>query len=224
MSNPRPCDFYSYWTLQERDWFRLLILQPSPNPDARITCSLLHRPFNESRPYEAVSYTWGDGPAEYPMFVDGGLFRVRRNLYCALRQLRLAHEPRTLWIDAICINQLDIDERGHQVSQMGRIYSKAEEVVIWLGEADDNTDKAMDHIAEIMHAANLASSASPSLDNSFRSWADILAAFLARPDSDVCLTALAVLFTRQWWTRVWTVQEVGMARRATVHCGWKNLP
>jgi hypothetical protein len=65
-----------------------------------------------------------------PIIIDGGLFLVRRNLSCALKELRRDCEPRALWIDAICINQSDADERGHKVSQMGSIYSNAEEVFI----------------------------------------------------------------------------------------------
>jgi len=105
---------------------------------------------SDSPRYEALSYTWGDERAETLISIDDGLFLVRRNLDCALKQLRYDYEPRTLWIDAIRINQSDVDERGDQVSQMGSIYSKANDVVVWLGEATNDSNQGMDFLNEIL--------------------------------------------------------------------------
>src|SRR2546423_8554364 len=100
LTNPAPNELYHHQALQQKGWFRLLVIEPSPDPDEKISCSLLHRPLTQEMLYEALSYTWGEENAEYPIFIDGGVFRVRRNLYCALRELRSAHEPRILWVDA----------------------------------------------------------------------------------------------------------------------------
>ncbi|RFU23917.1 hypothetical protein B7463_g12421, partial [Scytalidium lignicola] len=223
INNPRPNDFYRYWRLQEKDFFRLLVLFPSPNPDASIACSLLHQPISEAPPYEALSYTWGDEEAECPVFIDSCLFRVRRNLYCALRMLRHESNPRVLWIDAICIDQSHNAERAQQVVQMGRIYSNAEEVAIWLGEADDYSDLAMDSLREILICVDRIISECES-DDEDRLLETYFASFLAKPDSDTCLHAISLLFMRPWWWRVWTVQEIGLARRATVYAGLKCHP
>lgn len=71
-----------------------------------------------------------------PIIIDGVDFDVRENLWSALHHLRLMSETRVLWIDTVCINQSTIRERKYQVSQMGRIYSQAKTVVVWLGLSD----------------------------------------------------------------------------------------
>ncbi len=57
--------------------------------------------------------------------------------------------PTYLWVDAICINQSDPDERGHQVRLMDRIYSEADCVSIWLGKADPLTEHALSAVTQI---------------------------------------------------------------------------
>jgi hypothetical protein len=69
---------------------------------------------------------------------------VTKNAYLALRDLRCQREDRVLWIDALCIDQSNDEERGQQVQQMGSIYSKAERVFIWLGEATYDTNYVID--------------------------------------------------------------------------------
>lgn len=73
------------------------------------------------------------------------------NLDQALRSLRLRDQDRTIWIDAICINQADITERGHQVAQMGKIYESATAVTAWLGEASENSDHALQFFRGLWH-------------------------------------------------------------------------
>jgi hypothetical protein len=58
---------------------------------------------------------------------------IRQNLWLALVNLRDHRQERVLWIDAICINQMDLDERNHQVKLMAYIFSRAQEVLVWLG-------------------------------------------------------------------------------------------
>ncbi|KAH6715591.1 heterokaryon incompatibility, partial [Leptodontidium sp. MPI-SDFR-AT-0119] len=86
--------------------------------------------------YQALSYTWGkaDG-SNLKIWVNGVLVPVRRNLLCALRVLRADPMAGSLpiWIDALCINQQDVLERGHQVDMMGVIYRGAQRVIAWLG-------------------------------------------------------------------------------------------
>jgi len=42
----------------------------------------------------------------------------------------------TLWIDAICINQGDPEEKNQQLNIMVDIYAEAEETLIWMGFND----------------------------------------------------------------------------------------
>ena len=99
-------------------------------PNTVLECSLIHQPIDKAPPYEALSYTWGDGEADSSIFIDGCVFRVRTNLHHALGILRNENNVRILWVDALCIDQSHNTERGQQVSQMGRVYSNAKDVLI----------------------------------------------------------------------------------------------
>ncbi|KAH7015828.1 heterokaryon incompatibility protein-domain-containing protein [Ilyonectria destructans] len=115
------------------DALRLLVLLPRSSPkDNEIVCELHNRTFGSKPAYEALSYTWGTKPAKKTITINGEPFLVRNNLYNALQHLQLK-EPRTLWVDAICINQDDMPERNWQVSLMAFIYTRAERVLAWLG-------------------------------------------------------------------------------------------
>jgi len=83
--------------------------------------------------YHALSYVWGDAINITPIQLDRSDFRVTKNLHSALHYIRLRTEVLTIWIDAICINQNDLKERGQQVQLMGRIYTGPEKCIIWLG-------------------------------------------------------------------------------------------
>ena len=207
-------EFYSYSSLQDKNWIRLLVLEPSPDPEAPVFCTLQHWPLSDAPRYEALSYVWGDEGSMGTIIIDDGLFLVRPNLDSALKQLRYDYTPRTLWVDAICINQFDNDERGDQVSQMGRIYSKANDVVIWLGEESHNSNQGMDFLDEIVMLGSRREYLDQNMADDFRS-------ILDRPDSNSCILALADILMRPWWDRVWTLQEIVLAHSATVYCGSK---
>lgn len=99
-----------------------------------------------------------------------------------------------MWIDAICINQNDNQERGHQIAHMRSIYHRASRVMIWLGESDDTSDAAMDYMRSEAH------------------------------EDDTLPLYVMDLFSRPWWSRVWVVQEAATARREPVlRCGDKEL-
>lgn len=72
--------------------------------------------------YEAISYAWGDPENTMPIFCNGRELGVTVNLIDAFVRVRHPDRPRTLWADAVCINQGSVHERSHQVSFMGRIY------------------------------------------------------------------------------------------------------
>ncbi|KAI1207184.1 heterokaryon incompatibility protein-domain-containing protein [Annulohypoxylon truncatum] len=95
--------------------------------------------------YEALSYTWGGQPLDQLVYANGREFLVTENARNAMRRLR-PYKPgkfRYIWIDAICINQQDNDEKSSQVQMMPDIYAKAKRVDIWLGEADETSDFIM---------------------------------------------------------------------------------
>ncbi|KAF1997475.1 heterokaryon incompatibility, partial [Amniculicola lignicola CBS 123094] len=85
--------------------------------------------------YYCLSYCWGDyNPTQDKnILVNGKQFLVRANLWDFLDVARRKYPDRLFWIDAICINQSDNDEKGREVKRMGEIFSNATGVVVWLG-------------------------------------------------------------------------------------------
>ncbi|KAF2452128.1 hypothetical protein P171DRAFT_347545 [Karstenula rhodostoma CBS 690.94] len=118
---------------------RLVLLAPGNHNDP-IICSLKYFDVLHPPPYEALSYVWGDPKITAPISIDGHNLQVTTNLEIALRHLRLEQATRILWIDAININQLDMNERAQQVAMMANIYRNADLVVVWLGPADEYTE------------------------------------------------------------------------------------
>ncbi|PMD22513.1 HET-domain-containing protein [Hyaloscypha hepaticicola] len=161
-------------------------------------------------PYEALSWCWGrEEPKELVTIQEGGglrAFYVSRNLKSALIALRHQNSVRHLWIDFICINQNDYQERSQQVPRMNRIYGNASSVCVWLGEDDDDSKLAMDFIKNKM--VNLWEF-DKLLDNPTmaRQWA-----------------ALVALMKRPWFSRRWVIQEIAMASRGIIYCGKESLP
>jgi len=103
--------------------------------DPDIICDLITLDLRTAPEYEALSYEWGCPPSasnQYTIQINSRLMVIARNLWLALYELRDRRKRRTLWIDALCINQLDVLERSCQVSRMGDIYSQAITVVAWI--------------------------------------------------------------------------------------------
>lgn len=121
---------------------RLLTLLPGSSEDY-LSCLIKETAEDSKQQYEALSYAWGDPVISHVVMICDYMvndewrpFPITQNLYEALCRLRDPHMPRKLWIDALCINQDDLQEKGHQVAHMGRIYREATCVVVWLGEED----------------------------------------------------------------------------------------
>lgn len=146
-------DIYQYLPLAAPTSIRLLCLLPAEDPTSPIHCRVLD--YNLSIPggthlYEALSYAWGQGGEnQHHVVVDGKELAVTPNLHAALLHLRNAQLQRILWIDAICINQRDIPEKTKQIQLMAQIYSKAARVIVWLGEAEDDGDKALEQLRQL---------------------------------------------------------------------------
>ena len=87
--------------------------------------------------------------------LNGQSFTVGNNLYSALQHLRHSFESRTLWIDAVCIDQNNLYERGRQVRIMAQIYAKSSSVLAWLGESDEDSDAALNAIEDMVWAVKI---------------------------------------------------------------------
>ena len=138
------------YSLLSPDRIRLLRLLPNADERAGIQCELFEYSLQESGKgthlYEALSYVWGGSDDPRSISVDGYDLPVTANLHAVLSRLRDRNIVRILWVDAVCINQANKKEKGHQVQSMAKIFGQAHRVIVWLGEAADNSDRAVEEI------------------------------------------------------------------------------
>lgn len=128
-----------YQPLQHRE-IRIITLAPGEWND-RIECTLRTVSLDDNPSYEALSYCWGDpNDPKKLIFLPKQPFKATPSLESALRNLRHRDSERTMWIDAICINQNDVAERTAQVKQMQDIYAHASHLVVWVGAASESED------------------------------------------------------------------------------------
>ena len=210
----RPLDQGEFRLLQVHGYDKFGILR----------CSLRHTPCNQGRitRYSAISYTWnqserlwyGDYDASpKPVRIDGVAVLVPdkvANIICMALQVipavlhgqgrklltRSQHNKQLIWIDAICINQDDKNEKSHQVARMGLIFGGAIEVLSFLGSPTAETDDVLDQVNS--HGG------------------------VNKPIRKMSLKSLLALWSllhNDYWRRAWTFQEIAIARTITVFCG-----
>jgi len=197
-------DKYSYTPLASPNEFRLVRVHRSSADcpdDEPLSIEFLAARFDQNCTYAALSYAWGTDRVSIDIEVKGTRsqkLRITKSLADALRSLRKCHHS-VLWIDALCIDQRNVEEKNIQVGRMAELYRRASCVVIWLGEASDDSDLAIEFMRNISTKDGdvLAEDRKVS-----KSWA-----------------ALANLMRRSWFTRRWVVQEVAFARQAVLRCG-----
>jgi hypothetical protein len=113
---------------------RILQLLPSRWLD-NIRCQLTNAALDKNPNYQALSYVWGYPEDTVSLTVNGLNFQATRNLVAALQRLRSSIKPQTLWVDALCINQNDLDEKTQQILIIDKIYKGASSVQVFLGES-----------------------------------------------------------------------------------------
>jgi hypothetical protein len=113
------------------------MLQPHTDREAPIQVDLreirLSKSQDPQQSYEALSYVWGAQFGDQEISCHGQTLLVTQNCLLALRYLRRKSEIRSLWIDAICIDQESDAEKIHQIPLMGDVYRRASRVIVWLG-------------------------------------------------------------------------------------------
>lgn len=206
------------------------------HPDPTVDRKLYERPV-EADPdprYEALSYTWGQNIHGAWILIDESKsesdpstaykFSCQPNLMGALKCLRSPSQCRTIWIDAICINQNDDDEKGIQVRRMTSIYKHAYRVVVWLGVGDPSHYKAlnaMDYIGrQVVVTRNDIRFEAP--NSAEKDW-HLPATKVA---DDETMETIKILASVDWFKRLWIVQEACLANPATsiIQCGSLAIP
>lgn len=183
--------------------------QPDNDHTDNIHCTFGIASLDDEPDYEALSYVWGDADSQKPVYLHGHLFSITRNLYDALFHMRKA-TARALWVDALCINQDDLQERASQVAHMPHIYANASTVVVYLGDWIE---------AEVTFSLIETFGRDP--DQHF--YKD----FQGPPDLDSDLVTvqrlLSKFFDLAWWARLWTVQEYILAQKVVFQSGFNLL-
>jgi hypothetical protein len=128
---------FEYQPMTEPDGIRLLVLHPAELASADLHCDLVHTTlslcaFDLIDHYTALSYVWGDANDLRTISVNDRPMGITTNLHSALLHLRDTTRPSRLWVDAVCINQHNDQEKSHQVGMMGKIYAGANHTIIYL--------------------------------------------------------------------------------------------
>ncbi|KAK8137442.1 Heterokaryon incompatibility protein 6 [Apiospora sp. TS-2023a] len=117
-----------------------------------ISCHLKVFNLQDKPKYDALSYVWGSTEEDLKEIkLDGAKFAVTKNLHDALTTLRVMHWTQPFWVDALCINQADPQERSHQVGIMDNIYAGASQVVVFLNNArfPGNPEKKTEQLCSV---------------------------------------------------------------------------
>jgi hypothetical protein len=159
--------------------------------------------------YTALSYTWGAPSFDGDIECDGHDKAITKSLEAALRNFRKRDQSVVMWIDQICINQENNEEKEQQIPLMAKIYQHALNTVIWLGGSSPGSDSAIQLLDDISVRLQFTESINP---------VDFDRIFLPKPDSEIW-HALWNLLSRPWFTRLWIIQEVIRSRDPWVACG-----
>ncbi|ETS86704.1 hypothetical protein PFICI_00532 [Pestalotiopsis fici W106-1] len=230
-----------YDDLQARDGveIRLVTLEGIDKTTGKIECRLDTVRLSDGPEYRALSYCWGDASRPSDIICNGFQLSVTRNLasalVCLLSKGKANDLSLTFWIDSICINQSNHAERQAQVMLMGSIYRQAVEVIVWLGPASDNSDLAF----RVCHRLSGQETGAPTRSQrraGSREFSKRIKA-LYTPLTNVFgdksinfkyrgirtiireMRAVHDILTRPWWSRVWIIQEVTLAKHVVVFCG-----
>jgi hypothetical protein len=123
---------YHYEPITTPNTTRMLVLNPSSNGKG-LSGRLEIVKLDECEPWDAVSYAWGQSERSSQVEIDGKILPITTNLEDALLDLRYIDSECRLWVDQVCVNQENLDERGAQVRLMGEIYKNATLVLVYLG-------------------------------------------------------------------------------------------
>jgi hypothetical protein len=207
----------AYRALLGKDDIRLFILSPGYE-GSPLRGLLFHTSLKLAQNYRALSYVWGNTIHRSGLLTPDGHLSVTSNLYMALQQLRDTRESTILWIDAICINQKDNEEKAVQIRLMSQIYQSATSVIAYLGPETPVNGLALQTLMQIKTKEEGPKEWPKHLPPVPTSWADES----IPPPNDESWRCIGEFFGLSWFRRIWIVQEVIAGAKLAVVCGnWK---
>jgi hypothetical protein len=223
-------DHFHHSQLPGSRYIRLLRIIQGDTESISISITLYTFPLDQLPEYEALSYTWGkaivvgneeddDDPGiEYEIFVNSEPFIITENLYDGLSELR-KDVTGYLWVDALCIDQTNLDERAAQVLLMGEIYSSAVRVIIWLGKLIPEKKDVIWLQERYLHIAKEGRFPAEEINVDLLSYLGItLTRWL-----EVWDAYGRVYSTYRWFSRAWVVQELILAQDVLIYCGEETI-
>ncbi|KAF4331915.1 heterokaryon incompatibility (het-6OR allele) [Fusarium beomiforme] len=216
--------------------FRLISLTIDSDQKLSITLNE-HEISSPTRPeYYALSYTWNPPYASDPTYyedtdvcyilLNGSIFPVKPNLYNAFFQLHHSYPQMLFWVDALCINQSDLQERKLQVGIMDRIFGGASRVVVWLGKPCSKLElglQVVERIAEVAVTTCKTIVREQKYPHTHH-LEEMKEAYRLEPLSFDEADALATLFGCRWFGRQWVIQEVTLAEEVNIICNEMSVP
>ena len=180
--------------------------------------------------YEALSYAWGTTEDPTNIYVGNSkdyVLSVSKNLACALDHLRFKEASRTLWIDAICVDQQNLEERSQQVGRMADIYRLAERVIVWIGPEENDSSLAMDMLrtlgtnVEVDWSMRLMRPSKETEIGGQTHWSDRSVILPFKSEDGI---PIRHLLNRSWFERLWIRQEICLAKPgAILVCGLDTI-
>ncbi|RGP76883.1 ankyrin repeat [Fusarium longipes] len=220
-------DSYQYQPLLMQDPIRIIELYPG-NPGDLLAFELEEVSLLSPLSFEALSYEWQEKIGTIPVQCDGQKIFVTPNCKAAMEKLRLRDKSRYLWIDAICINQADDQERNQQVAIMANIYRAAKRVIMWLGEETEFTHTAFDILPSVATAQDmllkgtreLSAVERPQEEEEPEQEQDPQKLLSGISKDRNMKDAFEDLMERKYWTRAWILPEIVIAGpKGIVMCG-----
>ncbi|KAL8354070.1 hypothetical protein RB601_003763 [Gaeumannomyces tritici] len=208
---PESAEPHRYRPLKTEE-IRILRVTPGTG-DAPIHGRIEHVHIRQPGKYWAISYVWGlPDPARdqrhYVETAGGGRIKTTQSLDAVIRTLREESEgPLCLWVDAVSINQRDHQEKAQQIRKMGKIFSKAERVIAWLGDEADGSHEALEALAKMQTPGG---GGGGSLCRAVPS------------DDDPIWRKINALVRRPWFRRAWVTQELVLSSKVVLRCGRRS--
>ena len=207
-------DYFAYSSLPD-DNFRLLYLI-GLDDGGRLKCTLTDVPCDSAPGYEAISYAWDHEQPSIPIICNDKKLLVTPSLHLALCTFYSLSQPCPVWADAICINQSNDEEKARQVPLMDKYYSEAQRVLVWLGSSGTHTDLVMDEVKALNKSLETIERSILISDKTLQSHGLPI-------QNDPFWQGISEIFARNWYRRLWVVQEVALASHVVVFCGSKSI-
>lgn len=237
---PRGLPIFRHAALHDARSFRLAKLRGSPT-DARISLELSIHSLDDPPEYMALSYTWGPpyqepgiptvdntNPAPEEILCNGCLFWISQNLRDALTTIPPTFLQGFFWIDQLCIDQTNDEEKSSQVTLMGEIYEMTSVVLVWLGPTTSESNLLYWAVEEFGPALSAA------FDRDRQQISSIVGPFdprlytlLSIGEANLVRQKLTQFIgfvqSIRYFTRIWVMQEVALSSRVRTFCGPDHL-